>query len=331
MILQAKAASSLVLSALNSGLRRGRIHSCYRRTINVLCDDMFWLSLHPVGVPLHPYCVVVDACGWPWASSPSSQHGRFLDVEPGASASLSETHITIGGGGVTIDLRRAQTWPSRLTALSGSLMPGSLEACEALWDLASQMPTDSWFMASILTRARARPRTSKWAPVIVLRTADQVLGALSQAWRSRSLGSAIRALGDLIGLGPGLTPSGDDFLMGFLGASYLFAHDDEFRRAVFDRAGLLIHRTTLPSFFMLRAALEGHYPEPLSSLLLRLGRGEIRGLRQAADRLDGIGATSGHDMLAGVLLWSRIFRDDGVTGVSGITIISGATHETHSH
>jgi hypothetical protein len=122
----------------------------------------------------------------------------------------------------------------------------------------------------------------------------------------------IGPLADLVGLGEGLTPSGDDILVGVLagldllctarpGASVL-------RQAL---CGLLdaerLARTSQLSGQMLHAARAGLYPEPLLELVARIGRstltrGDLPAIERAAHRLSSIGHSSGRAMMWGLLL-----------------------------
>jgi hypothetical protein len=129
---------------------------------------------------------------------------------------------------------------------------------------------------------------------------------MESAWRLRCVEPVLKGVKQLVGLGIGLTPSGDDFLIGFVGAAYFFAHADDFRKAVFEGMRPLVHRTNLPSFFMLKAALGGSYPGPLSDFLHAIETGSAARVRSAAKCLTGLGATSGQDMLAGVLSWLHV-------------------------
>jgi hypothetical protein len=126
---------------------------------------------------------------------------------------------------------------------------------------------------------------------------------LADAWRRSDIRRAARVMMSAVGLGAGLTPSGDDFVLGFLGAAHFFAYG-EGRRA---EAGRSLHitrsMTTAPAFFMLRGALAGMLPEPLSHLLMALGGSREAGVRRAVRRLSALGATSGQDMLAGVICY----------------------------
>jgi hypothetical protein len=309
MTVKATRASSLVLSNLDGRPRQGRVHSCYRRTVNVLCDDMTWLSLHPPDVPLDAYCIAVDA-----GSSPCGD--GFLGARPGERASVSHDWITLGDDGASIDLADTAVWQSGLDPV-GDLDPADVVRIgRTLKELVGGMPTESWFLGVMGRRRRTREGSIE----LVMR--GKILRALSQlkdSWISGGLGRTLEAMEWIMGFGPGLTPAGDDFLTGFLGASYCLAHDDRFREAVFCNIASPLGRTSLPAFFMLKAALAGHYPEPLANVLRSLTGGDTEVLRAAVEGLSGLGSTSGDDMLAGILAW---FEAAGLSGV---------THEAHCH
>ncbi len=115
---------------------------------------------------------------------------------------------------------------------------------------------------------------------------------------------------ELIGLGPGLTPCGDDFLGGLLfAASWLRNAYPGNPGVAAQPTGALVrwaHNRTHPvSHAILADLADGQGPEPLHALLWLLASGEERGGRTiaAADRLARIGTTTGWYILAGVLTW----------------------------
>jgi len=119
----------------------------------------------------------------------------------------------------------------------------------------------------------------------------------------------VGAVTGLAGLGPGLTPSGDDVLGGFIAVMALLAEylSDE---AAFYQAialcipGLARSRTLSLSSVLLEHAAHGEVAEHLGNLLLSLAlpveNSEV--VQEAAARLLAYGATSGADTLLGVLL-----------------------------
>jgi hypothetical protein len=115
----------------------------------------------------------------------------------------------------------------------------------------------------------------------------------SQALNDHDLVGTVR---HLAGLGPGLTPSGDDVLAGILLVASLtdrFSPSD--LRAAADTAG-----THDISRSFLRWAANGHSIEPVHDLLLAAAAG--RPTHRAELAVAAVGATSGHDLLLGIRL-----------------------------
>jgi hypothetical protein len=101
----------------------------------------------------------------------------------------------------------------------------------------------------------------------------------------------------LLGRGPGLTPSGDDVLAGYLvGAAAYGLPADELRALVHSQAH---RRTTTLSAALLRHAALGEAIPQVAGLLDALGGG--RGLDRALAELLAVGHTSGAALAGGVL------------------------------
>ena len=109
----------------------------------------------------------------------------------------------------------------------------------------------------------------------------------------------------LIGLGPGLTPSGDDYLGGVLvGLRWLGrgAQADSLWRWLGPR---LESRTSAISAAHLAAAATGQVHEALHEVLDNLAAWQAPDLHPSLARLDAVGHTSGWDALAGVVAVAR--------------------------
>lgn len=105
----------------------------------------------------------------------------------------------------------------------------------------------------------------------------------------------------IIGLGPGLTPSGDDMLIGAMAVVYSHAH---FRNALKKDTFLppdsqLVALTTSVSCTYLENAREGRFSTPLLRLLRRLAT--HRDSRSAVESLLAHGHTSGADTIIGLV------------------------------
>ena len=112
----------------------------------------------------------------------------------------------------------------------------------------------------------------------------------------------------LCGRGPGLTPSGDDMLAGWMAANWLL-HGPHPRLLAACQQILAVaeHQTHLLSQCWLRYAAQGYVAEPIGRLLMALTYDHDTGaseeeLIRAMQTVLALGATSGRDILQGILL-----------------------------
>lgn len=117
------------------------------------------------------------------------------------------------------------------------------------------------------------------------------------AWRGSCYDDLVP--GDLLGRGPGLTPTGDDVLAGALVAARAVRHPGlaTWRRAT--RAALTTRRTTAVSVGMLRSALDGWAAPELAGAVTALCGDDDPA--PAVERLLAVGHSSGRHLLDGVL------------------------------
>ncbi len=118
----------------------------------------------------------------------------------------------------------------------------------------------------------------------------------------------LKALKQIIGLGPGWTPSWDDFLTGFFASLHLIKCQNQEKNPLYD---LLQHikeerhltwpHTTPQSFQLIQFGLKGHLPEEHLMILNQLFHGGSNSLASLLTRIFNIGHSSGADMLVGLL------------------------------
>ena len=142
--------------------------------------------------------------------------------------------------------------------------------------------------------------------------AAPVVAALRDACRALDRDQAERQVDRLIGWGEGLTPAGDDFLIGLVAGLDALVQDDAGRRRFHGALAAMLcsraQRTTPIAAHYLRLAAAGHYTEPLVRLRTALLCEEDGDAVEAALRSAlAVGATSGADtvggLLAGLLAW----------------------------
>ena len=129
--------------------------------------------------------------------------------------------------------------------------------------------------------------------------------ALAAGIRRRDASRLIAGAGALLGLGEGLTPAGDDCLVGALAVLHAMDPAPLTREpAVADAIAAAAARTTAIGREFVLHALAGHFSEPLLAVLRARSRAESA---RAAARLAALGATSGADTPAGMrLAWDAL-------------------------
>jgi Protein of unknown function (DUF2877) len=285
----------------------------------------------PSGDPLH--LIVGSVGGFAADAIVGTCNGRVSAVfERSAYIELGGQMLCIGGRGIRCGpLNALVESPDAIAEWLATLEPGEgvrgawpqLRSSSARLDFARAMrwrpprlalPIDSRRLAQgiVAMRSAARARTPADGLAFLVTGIDAAT-PLAQPGRdaanvlhdwlthdgTQADLSHAQALREVIGLGPGLTPSGDDFLGGALVALHAFGRADRARALAGWLLPLCAHATHPISVAHLVAAAHGEGGEALHGCLVALAEG-----RDADEALDGIGSvghTSGWDTLAGAL------------------------------
>lgn len=287
----------------------GSVESVYRSAVNVGIRGGGRVCLQPAGTPLHPYSVTVPA-----ARHDLGAGAAFLGACRGEAVFLSRQAIEFAGGRLSISLGGAEVWDSRLEPVASHEAGRAGRIREGVWrgvvaaagdDLKAGQVT-SHFLRAAMEHGGTPLERDRGLDGLMADATRGHLAALSEALGARRVAGLETLLERLVGFGGGLTPSGDDFLLGLLAASRFLstaAGRDTMTATVAGVLPTLAAATTSESCRMLEAAVAGHYPEPILGLLHAAGENDGEGVRRWAGCLGELGATSGQDMLAGVLFW----------------------------
>jgi uncharacterized protein DUF2877 len=218
-----------------------------------------------------------------------------LKLRQGQRAIVSNERIAISD--LLLDVGRCETW--RPPPWPNLPSPAVLRATCALLAAraANQSPTDSlahalFAIADTAFARLARPRVAAFAASTSI---------LRRARPLRGLSAPYGSVSDLVGLGPGLTPAGDDFLIGAL-AVLGALRQTNMHAALAQAIVVAANRTSPLSASLLRAAAAGHVGENLHTMVAALVTGDADAALNAAA---GIGHTSGFDALAGAVMTAR--------------------------
>jgi hypothetical protein len=211
-------------------------------------------------------------------------------------AFISNSGITVGDA--LFDLRNCATWRAPPWPIASAALPAT--CAEIAQRAAVESPADSLARVAFKDSQTSSCPAKAGHPVT---TGPNIwsrgLGLLDRPL-SRAMTSE-RLVHNLIGLGYGLTPSGDDFLVGALAA--LDALKQTNMHAALGRAvSAAADRTSPLSASFLRAAAAGQVGENLYTMIAALLTGDADAALAAAAR---IGHTSGWDTLAGAVVTAR--------------------------
>ena len=113
------------------------------------------------------------------------------------------------------------------------------------------------------------------------------------------------------GRGKGLTPGGDDILIGFTLALKVFGKFDSWTTAL--EAGVTSDRTTMISLAYLSALLRGYASEHFIQLVKLVDDGDMNAIEETIKEVQSFGHTSGNDTLFGFFLGMKYLSNH--TGV----------------
>ena len=300
----ARGAAALVLGPV----REGYVYSVFRRAANLWAPPNTLLAVTAPTAMRVPNGVVVDAPTW-------APETAFLGLGVAMPAWIGDGFIRIPAARFCINVDAAPLWDARPQfperTISPEFLAQHLDRLDCLvrdsargnpWCFASVLdPLERERREACLERVahRARPAVSDLLAGIAANETDRISAGTRR----------------LAGLGHGLTPSGDDFLIGVCGALALVGAALP-SRAVCQQAGTCddqaaavaaaaAGRTTLLSSIWLDHAARGEFSAEVGDVLVTLADTNATGLEVAATRLLAVGDLSGLDTAAGVLLGSR--------------------------
>jgi hypothetical protein len=279
--------SDRLLRVLKPAGLQGCVHSIFKNTVNIEGEDDFLFTLQGEEVPVNPRSVVLPIESWLDVRS-------VLDTV-GIAVELTKSGLTIPSRQLRISFKEAEIWDAS-PSIPGTLLPfDQLEQnLEIFASFLAQWEYSDFYSGDIEHLLRNR-----------LSEASYEL--------STAIGSGrffeVRLLADkLIGLGPGLTPSGDDILSGIMASGvYLGLVSTELRPHVMEMNAAIVKRlrgrTNRISFNFLMDASRGEVYRPAKELIGNILCSTKRdNLFSLAGVMMGIGSTSGRDMLEGILI-----------------------------
>jgi hypothetical protein len=265
----------------------GVVHSVFRQACNIRTNRGDLLALLAPQLGNAPHGVRIEL--------PSGF--AFSDhLCPGQRVGCRAAVLRVAGTGFAVALAGAERWRSELETLATDLRRAEVAlAWQAAW------------------QALARHRRRLGENPLTEAVGDRGL-ALARASRALCAPGAASAVRRLIGCGPGLTPAGDDLIVGFLAGLWSTHSDDPTRRRFLDALAAIVTAAAAATGDISRAYLRhaslGSVAEPLARLARAISEGHpLSEVERAAGNALRVGDTSGGDgvfgLLLGLVCWSE--------------------------
>ena len=271
--------SPLALPLLRQG---GEIVGIFSKAVGIQCGGLA-VTLQRDNIPT------------PFGCACQALFERGAPLRPGMAVSWQEDRLALGFN-IRLNMADIPLWEG-MELCPISALPSEWDiVLEVIADVLQSCRRETGFSPLLLPLGWAAEAPGPM-PGLYGRALDAIR-QLRRGWLDAEIEVLDEAARGLVGLGDGLTPSGDDFLTGFYAAMRMWvAEREQLVEQALDALLPLLPRTTLYGGSELDALRRGYASEPLCRML-RLPDGRCR--REDARRLASIGGSTGLDTLLGV-------------------------------
>lgn len=269
----------------------GRIHSIYERAVNIISDDKEQLlSVALQETVQAPMMIKMCAAGLEDLKNSVQIGSNVFKCGKGA----------IKTGNITIDYSKAEIWSKKISGQTSDCKINEKNLMK-ISDFLLKNGRDSGLLSawrSYLEGSALPAEDNVYAKFFLDR-----LHEVSSAVDEKNEVNFIKAIYRLSGFGIGLTPSGDDFILGLL-SSFMY-YGLNFHEVLVKDGWIykLKKLTTAVSYFMLKNCIYGYVNDGLIRLL-EYGDDDS-GIESVMNEVLNIGSTSGTDMIIGVIFARR--------------------------
>ncbi|MBY3619381.1 DUF2877 domain-containing protein [Acinetobacter sp. CUI P1] len=278
----AKSGDDDFIQQINHHKFHGFVHSTFNRTINIQCldrGDLYTIACK--GIDNAPNTLIIDL-----------EHFEEADIRVNDIVSSDHSVLSIANK-MSITMNGVKKWNCKL--------PKYPSEADVLIMNVSTMKQYIKLHGNNSRIERAfksdNPFDDEMSRMLHERT--QLLVSELQ---NKRISTAITHATSLIGLGPGLTPAGDDFLVGLFTVMGIENHQYFSHQSFCEE--VVLHAKALTndiSYKALAKAAVGQVRESISDLMEALFRGSEEELLMALRRVLAIGSTSGTDIALGIV------------------------------
>lgn len=266
---------------------KGSVHSCYHRVLNLSAEDNLYSVLSSDIVCAPKAIQLMESVDF-----------RALKISPGKTVSFFNSYISIDE--VIIDLSKAQQWHcpkiSTSNIFQSDIVYGIERANKYFTENTDLRGASVWYREKLGNNISLSKDTIEHA--LSIRIEDFLKG-----WLNGELIPVER----LVGVGYGLTPSGDDFLCGFYFAISKLMPENPYVIDLRKRILALIYKMSDISRQMVDTYFNGEGNEVFYRFLNAILHSNIEDLSDIYSDILKFGSTSGTDISVGILTGLSVF------------------------
>jgi hypothetical protein len=241
----------------------------------------------------------------------------FASLTVDSPAVCREGVLRFKGFPFAITVREAEIWDGRLSIAAMDMQnPSTERAWSIVWRTLNQQQRLK--QTDLVAADLIQTDTGS----LLTRRLSQPVQMLVDATEHLDAHAAAEAAGKMIGLGPGVTPSGDDLLLGYLAGLRSTAGQEEKPLAFVSDFGellsMLTKETNEISRTYLHYAVRGEFSSSVLALLNAIADGQEQRLLFTATEAMRVGHSSGMDSVTGLLIgmraWDGKLRTESMIG-----------------
>jgi hypothetical protein len=262
----------------------GKVTAVFAKAAHLRAADVF-ITLGTLGLPSHPFSILT-----PYYPGQLRTGLEFL---------ITEQELRFSDGSVIPFVGMEEYVPAKGRA-SKARVTEIRTALAASRDWAGRQPFRGGFHGMLEASPPAGEQWGRFLFDFGCRTTERFLRVM----QTKSWSRLAEASEEVAGLGEGLTPSGDDWLVGCLAALHFHREhggDGPPLEMLMDVARQAGAKTSAFSGFLIQCSAKGLVSEPVSTWLAAAFEGRAQDAVHAAKAVAAFGHSSGMDCLAGLI------------------------------
>lgn len=268
----------------------GKVHSIYTKTINFIDKHHELYTIASENIANGPYFLIINTGGIDLKS---------IDLEVGDPIKAVGNSILIGTHLKINIVAGSYLWTPKVLnqdSFNMSILRQNISYFnKIIVDKQSICGCKYYYLKSILN-------INNYKPQIIEKELAKKIGVFLEDIELDNI--CQESINSLIGLGVGLTPSGDDFLVGFVSVLSIIANNyaNTIKKKIISSININVISTTDVSRKMLRIALSGKYGDSIFNFVNALLQNNKKLLNYSLEELLSIGSSSGMDLAIGIIM-----------------------------